>query len=358
MCKLLLFSKSQNSCEGGSLVAVLVIAVITMMFLQSLTFSTRSALKSSARHVSKVSVLNIAEAGKERVIARIRDRTLNFSANQNITVYSNEPFGAGHYTVRCVTTSALDTVKIYSVGSQGADTSRLEVVAYIQPDVNPKGWIQAAYTSRINVSTLGNIAVDGRDYDSVGMYGTLLGTGGVYGVAAGGSVIAGGSSTIGGTTTAPQGTIIPNVTVKEFIDTNGYPQTPGELLGIPQDTLEAHRCTTCPPSDFYGLVYSETPCVFAGGILIVHNSSGTASLDNYHGHFKGLVIADQVKHFNGGASVLGAVFMLGKTSGGNCDGNGGSRIRYSSRIIDKVLNSLLPSNGRRTVTIVSWREVN
>jgi hypothetical protein len=359
MFKILLHLKSQQSCEGGSLIAVLILAVISMMILQSLAFSTRSALKSSARHASKVSVLNIAEAGKERVIARIRERTLSFSANQNVTVYSNEPFGSGHYTVACSTSLALDTVTIFSIGIQGIDSSKLRVVAYIHPDVNVKGWIKAAVTARTDVSTLGNMEIDGRDYkDTNNNTGALLGTGGVYGVAAGGTVSAGGSSAIGGNFTAPQKPALSGVTVQEFIDTNGYPQTPEEVLGLSPGALDAYWVPSCP-EQVSGITYCETADKFlsGSGILIVHNSTVTASFGNYHGHFKGLIIVDEVKHVNGGASVLGAVFLLGRTVGGNCFGNGNAKVHYSSKILDNAVN-LIPSSGRRTVDVVSWREVN
>jgi hypothetical protein len=346
-----------NQNEGGTLVAVMVIAVIAAMILQSLAYSTRSTLKASGKHLSKVSSINIAEAGKERVFAELRQRTLNLPCNRMITVYSNESFGSGAYTVRCSTTAAIDTAIIYSIGIKGSDTAKIEVVAYVQPD-SWQRWLKGAVTARTNVSTLGSIEIDGRDYDTSSIFGTPLGTGGLVGVAAGGVISVGGASKIGGNNTIPQQPGIPGVTVQEHIDTTGYPQSPEEVLGIPLDTLEAHKWTTSPPSNYVGLVYAETPYDFAGGILIVHNASGTASLGNYHNHFKGLIIADEVKHFNGGSSVLGAIFMLGKTSGGNCFGNGAAKIHYSSKMLTKVMQFLPPPPGRRTVNAISWREVN
>ncbi|MBN1602077.1 MAG: hypothetical protein JW915_10730 [Chitinispirillaceae bacterium] len=344
-----------NQNNGSTLIAVMVIAIFAAMILQSLAYSTRTTLKASGRKLSKVASLNIAEAGKEQVIADLRERTLNLQHNKKIYCYNNESFGGGAFTVTCSTTT-MDTVVIFSTGYKGKDTSKIEVVAYIDPDSWHR-WVKGAVTARTSVNTLGKIEIDGRDYDTSSIYGTCMENGGVVGVAAGGSVSAGGASRIGGNFTEPQETVINGETVEQNIDTTDYPQTPEDLLGMTSAQLAAYKWTKSPPSDYVGIVYSETPYDFAGGIMILHNSSGTASLGNYHGHFKGLIIADEVKHFNGGSSVLGAVFMLGKTIGGNCFGNGAARIHYSSQMLAKVMK-LIPTTGRRTVNVVSWRELN
>jgi hypothetical protein len=346
-----IFSKN----DGGSLVAVLIFAVIGSMMFSALSYNSRSTIKNSGKHMSKVSSLTIAEAGKERVIADLRERIVNLSQNKQATIYNNESFGDGAYTVQCLT-AVTDTATITSTGVYRNDTSKIEVIARIQPD-GWQRWIKGAVTARTSVSTLGSIEIDGRDYDTNSMFGTYMGLGGVVGIAAGGTVSVGGSSRVGGNFTAPQNTIISGQTVEQNIDTNGYPQTPEELLGITTAQLETYRRTSAPPTNFVGIVYAEEPYDFAGGILIVHNSTGTASLGNYHNHFKGLIIADEVKHFNGGSSVLGAVFMLGKTTGGNCFGNGAARIHYSSQMIEKVMK-YIPASGRRNVEVLSWREKN
>lgn len=347
-----IFSKN----DGGTLVAVLFFAVVGAMMFSALSYNSRSTIKTSGKHLSKVSSLTIAEAGKERVIAELRERKVTLSQNNKVTIYNNVSFGDGAYTVQCSTAAATDTATITSTGVYQNDTSRIEVTAQVQPD-GWKRWIKGAVTARTDVSTLGSIEIDGRDYDTNSMFGTYMGLGGVVGIAAGGTVSVGGASRVGGNFTAPQSTIISGQTVEQNIDTNGYPQTPEELLGITTAQLETYRRTTAPPTNFVGIVYAEEPYDFAGGILIVHNSTGTASLGNYHNHFKGLIIADEVKHFNGGSSVLGAVFMLGKTSGGNCFGNGAARIHYSSKMVEKVMK-FIPAAGRRNVEVLSWREKN
>ena len=51
------------------------------------------------------------------------------------------------------------------------------------------------------------------------------------------------------------------------------------------------------------------------------------------------------------------VFFIGKAAGGNCIGNGGATIHYSSKMLNKVAETCLPALGPRTVTVLSWREI-
>ena len=345
----LLNSCSRNS--GTAIIFVIVIAFIGTIMIGAVSMSSRYTTKKSSGRRHNVEALSIAEAGKEKALGKLRARQINPPPSTKVVLYSNKSFGSGSYTVSCSTNTTYDTVLIYSTGQTQANTVSLEVIATIKESK----WIKGAVTARTGVSTTGSIQIDGRNYDSTTIFGTLLGKG-ILGVAAGGTVTVDGASTIGGTNTPPQQALIEGETVSNNIDTAGYPQTPEEVFGLPPHSLDTYKCSTCPPSTYVGIVYTETPCDFAGGIYILHNDSGTASLENYHGHFKGLLIADEVKHFNSASSVLGAVVMLGKKTGGNCFGNGAARIRYCSRLLQKVLR-LLPTAGRREVEVVSWREI-
>jgi hypothetical protein len=339
------------------MVFALALVMIGSMTMATLLMTNRYTSKSSKRRKEKIDALCIAEAGKEQALAKLRTGEIEPSANTRVDIFSNEPFGTGHYSVSCTTNTTNDTVLINSTGVTGTNAIRLEVTASMKAAPGGKNWLQAAVTARTDVSTVGTIQIDGRDYDTTSFFGSLLGTGGVVGVAAGGTVSPDAASGIGGNSTPPQSTTIAGETVVENIDTTGYPQTPEEVLDLPAGALDAYKCATCPPSDFFGIVYSETPCDFRGGILIVHNEDGDASLGNYHQHFMGIIIADEVHHFNGGSSVLGSIFMLGREAGGNSFGNGTARIRYSSRMIAKVFNTLLPPSDLE-VDVVSWREID
>lgn len=341
---------SENS--GSALIFVVMLAFIGSLVFGAASLSNRYTLKKSRDRKQNVDALSIAEAGKESALAKLRNKDINPPPNTKTVVYSNHPFGNGSFSVSCSTNTACDTILIESSGTAGENTVKLEIVAI------PRTWIKGAVTARTDVSTLGTIRIDGRNYDTTGgIFGTLLGTGGILGIAAGGSVSIGAASSVGGNYTAPQSAPIVKETIVANFDTTGYPETPEEVLGLPPGALDPYKCSTCPPASYVGIVYTETPCDFAGGIYILHNSAGNASLGNYHGHFKGLIIADEVQHFNSASSVLGAVFMLGKTAGGNCFGNGTARIHYSSNMLNKIFQSL-PTTARKDVDVASWREVN
>ena len=347
--------KNCSGDSGSALIFVVMLAFIGSLVIGAATLSNRYTLRKSTERKLIIDALSIAEAGKESALAKLRSRAIAPPPNTKTVLYSNEPFGNGTYSVSCSTNTACDTILIESSGTAGLNTVKLEILAV--GGIAGGRWIKGAVTARTDVETLGSIQIDGRNYDTTGgIFGTLMGSGGALGIAAGGAVSIGGASTVGGNNTAPQGTPVTGETIVENFDTTGYPQTPEEVLELPPGSLDSYKCATCPPASYVGIVYTETPCDFAGGIYILHNSAGNASLDNYHGHFKGLIIADEVKHFNSASSVLGAVFMLGKTAAGNCFGNGAARIHYSSNMLNKVLQTLPPS-GRRPVDVASWREV-
>jgi hypothetical protein len=347
--------KPISSETGAAIIFVLVLSVIAMIVISSFFFTSRYTIKKGGNRREKIDVLNIAEAGKEEALAMLRSKAFNPAANQNRLLFSNEPFSAGTYSVSCSSNVTLDTVYISSTGTVGPSSITIDVVASIAPAPWRK-WIRGALTARTAVDLLGNIEIDGRDYDTTGATGLLLSpVGGIFGVSSGGAVNQGGSSDVGGHTTAPTNTKLTGVTVQENIDTTGYPTTPEEVLGLPPGALDAYKTSSCPPSGYKGIIYTDKACEFAGGIYICHNSSGTASLGNYHGNFKGLIIADMDSHINGGATILGAIIFLGKSTGGNCIGNGGATIHYSSQMLNEV-TSALGASSRRTVTVLSWSE--
>lgn len=352
------YFRTLSNDTGSTMLFVIVIGFISTILIASFLLTSNQTTKLSGGRRNNVDVLNIAEAGKETTLALLRNRTFIPRDGQDTIIFNNEAFSAGTFTVRCSTNLNIDSIYITSTGSLNSASITIKIIAKIDPDPWMR-WVEGAITARIDVKLLGNIVADGRDYDTTGgLLGMLLTPWrGTFGVSSCGIVNADAASLVGGNTTAPTSPKLPNITVNENMSTTGYPTTPEEVLGLPAGSLDKYKTTTCPASDYYGIVYTEESCNFAGGIYICHNSTGTASLNNYNGNFKGLIIADEDKHINGGASVLGAVVFLGKNAGGNCIGNGGADIHYSSRMLNKVAKDLLPPPGRRTVTVVSWHEI-
>jgi hypothetical protein len=126
--------KNLKHNDGSSLIAVMILAIIAAMVLQSVTYSSLSTLKTSGRQMSKVSSLNLAEAGKEKAIAELRNKLLTLTPGKMITCYDNISFGNGKFTVKCSTNTAGDIGFIYSTGVQGTVSTTIEVVVSIEPD--------------------------------------------------------------------------------------------------------------------------------------------------------------------------------------------------------------------------------
>jgi len=336
------------------MVAVIVVVILLNLTLAAVYFITRGTAKKSGDRRENIAALNIAEAGKEKALADLRNRDLNPPSGQKITPYADVAFGEGTYTVTCSTDVRGDTIFIVSTGICGGDTARVEVIAGMMGIWEL--WIKGAVTSPTEVKTLGNIIIDGRDHDTNGVF---VGTRPTWGVSAGDTVYIGSAaSEMGGGTTPPQGTAVDSLNVRMFMDTTGYPTTPEEVLGLAPGALDGDKQSSCPSTPLSGITYLESKCsdYTGSGILIMHNSTGTAELGNFAGTFKGLVIADENKHFNDSSKVIGAVIILSRDVNANTFGNGAAKILYSAEMLDKVSQNI-PDLGRRIVTVVSWRQL-
>jgi hypothetical protein len=348
-----------NNRRGSAMITILAIAIILNITLLAFFYTTRHTNKATGARRIGVTSLNIAEAGKEHVLAQLRDRELRPTPSQTDSiVYSDIPFGSGSYTVRYSTNARNDTIIIFSTGKIASDSAQIEVIALLTP-FSWRNWIKGAVTSPNDVASLGNIQIDGRDHDSTG---GILATGGTFAVSSGGAVSAGGSSLMGGGTTPPQATTIEGETVQSNMDTTGYPNTPEEVLGLPPGTLDGFSSSSCPTPPLSGMSYinGDNHCsdLTGSGVLIIHNSSGDANMGNFFGNFKGLIIADEHKHINDYSKVLGAIIMIGRDVGGNVFGNGDARIDYCSILVEQALKDAYDTmNKRWAVPVVSWREV-
>ncbi|MBI4395084.1 MAG: hypothetical protein HY583_02690 [Candidatus Omnitrophica bacterium] len=304
----------------------------------------------------------LAEAGLDRKLKELRGGDQN--PRENI------PFGEGTYSayycpkviINPQTTCALappcgcnkpdmivasGTVgEINGIAGSGITRSITAVVTKTKPP-----GAKAAITAVDNVSFNGNITVDGREHNSAGEL--IVGEPGTYGVSSGGLVTQGGSSMIGGIIFEPAQPAHP-LAIEEDAD-NSF-TSPEEILGVPAGSLDSYQTSSIPTLPMSGIVYYTgdswiapdfgTAANPSTGILIVHNSSGTAFLKNVHGYFTGLIIADDLIHINGDAVVTGAVVLEKQT--GNTLGNGAAHVNYSSEVL---LN--LPTGN---YSILSWED--
>lgn len=264
---------------------------------------------------------------------------------------------------------------------------------------------RAAITAQGPVTTLGNINVDGRDWNITG---TAITGSGVYGISSMSTISNGGSSTVGGNGWAPSKPANPlaqepladwadgvnkdsdGATDEESFDgvdndgdgsidedTAGYPTNPDVMLSLAPNTLKnaaiasntyftsqaqfdaavAANGNTVPGGkiiycDFphwqpvtLGATFNNPPSV-----IVHHNATGTAEMKNVHGSFVGLLLADFLTHLNGDFVILGAVQSFGNAAVGNSFGNGNAQIKLCTA----ALGNLPTAGGAAKVRIKGW----
>lgn len=296
---------------------------------------------------------------------------------------------------------------LYRVHAEGAVTrASLAYDALVQVIPAPAVPVnaRAAVTAEGSVSTLGNIRIDGRDWNEAGT--SIVGPG-VFGISSMSTIVSSGSSTIGGNGFAPS--ILPNPLAIQPLalwrdlvdndgdgrldeeqwngvdddgdgeideDTNDYPENPDLMLNLPTGSLkavaqaqgtyfatqaayEAFRTANggnLPGGKVYYLEFNQwQPANLSStmnatpSILVHHNSAGNAQMKNVHHAFKGLVMADLVQHINGDFLLVGAFMSFSNKAYGNTYGNGNATIKYSSA----VLGSLPSANPARQARLLS-----
>jgi hypothetical protein len=351
--------KSLKNDRGSTLITVIIIAIVLNIVLAVFFFSTRNTSKSAGAKRIKTSVFNIAEAGKEALYSQVSWRKYTPKANTIETVFSNQTFQSGKYTVECRSNALLDTLWTISKGVESNDSTTIETVAWLHPDF-PINFppILGAVTSRSRITVKGNIEIDGRDYDTS----NIMIDNGIYGISTCDSMLLSGSATVGGNGIAPVNDKnldpVQETVADEKIPVDGRYASPEAFLGIPAGSLENYRVTTLP-TPFCGLYYlTESfvgPVHFGNsyGILIIHNEYKNAELQIVDGTFRGLIITDRMAKISGNAVILGGVVTLceGEVS---TFGTGTAVIRYSKQALLSL--TAYCNNVRKKVQEVSWKE--
>lgn len=344
-----------NNC-GSALMSVLMFGFLIAAAGGITIMYTNNSMGRIRERKTKSTAFNIAEAGKEHVLAKLKSNQIQLQPNTRNSVFYKESFSNGTYTVSCSTNSGIDSFWIVSDGMSKDEHAQIEILCVnktIKTKINPN--IQAAVTTRSDVNLLGSIKVDGCDWNASGD--SVVGIG-VAGVRSCGKISQGGNSYIGGAGASPKKNAGFPI-VDQYVNAGNYPKTPEEALGIPSGSLDKYKTNVMPSLPFSGIVYFTGNIVqapnFGGssGIFICHNASRTAKIKNFHGNFRGIVISDQLDHINGTGLLLGALVTLSSQSGTNALGNGKSNIKYSSAVIAHTINSYTIESPS-SVKVVSW----
>lgn len=204
--------------------------------------------------------------------------------------------------------------------------------------------IEAVIVTTSDIIISGNMIVDGRDWDPD--LEIVIGEG-IKGIQFPNFIRQRGNAKIGGLGIAPVRYATPPV-----IDPQGTSRlkTPEEVLGLAPGSLDHLITSTLPDFPFNDeIVYLSLPpggsinnVDFHGsnGIFICHNASFNAMIKNFKGDFRGLIITDKLVRLNTNATIYGLIYTLSDLPGSNYLGNGKVKIRYSSKVINNVVNSV------------------
>ncbi|GJQ32444.1 MAG: hypothetical protein HBSAPP04_12830 [Ignavibacteriaceae bacterium] len=368
------------------LLIVGVISLATVTFLNIFEAGDRLS-QSSVESFNASQVKNIAEAAVQMAVRRvILDSTWR-------TGYTNLNLMGGTVNLRLADTvfDGKNVVKVEAFAKvlPGSLAERTYMASCfykknIIVTMFPTG-IKGSITTNSNITTLGDLVVDGRDHSNTGI---LISGQGSQGVWTTGGLEQKGSSTIGGTdgsgndyTPTKPGSDSVISTLQTF--PGGYPSSPDSLMGGPangypegtlkmiaQSGLGGSQYVTNPGDLTYplkGVTYVELPDgspwnsanITGTGILIVHNQELTAGIYNINtGVFTGIVMADDIVRIHN--TVIGAVIGISPNPpSGNCIGNGTGSILFSREAINaatNLVNLISPNLNSVNQQIIYWFE--
>jgi Tfp pilus assembly protein PilX len=361
--------------RGGYILFVLLL-IGTLIFIIALVtfYSMRNSMKTAGTKRTNVCAFNIAEAGNDHGLAQLRGKLAMPVANTAITILDSVQFGKetcqGSYTVRCSSNTAKDTLWLRSRGIAGNQSVTIQVVCSRYSVFSKMTFAPtAAISARTDVKTTGNIIIDGRDWDSTGA--RTIGNG-VYGVSTCRTFENDqGTSSVGGNGNEPPQKGEAENSVEQHADSMNFPRTPEEVLGLSQGSLDPYIVNSLPSMPFHGIVYLNTSGSVSfdkydlsgsSGILIVHDSSnhsgtGTATMDGVHGNFKGIIISDRINQLNSNGEIYGAIIALSQLTFKDIFGNGNPKVRYSSQVLQNLLNYVDQNSLKYYIDIISWKEL-
>lgn len=394
--------RCSNAQQGSALVMSLLTGFMLFGIAGSYLLLSWGGWESSNRELATIEARLAGEDGIQLAIAELKsgvDTDGNGVGNINATISDGR-------TVT-VTATALggSLYRLHSVGVLNRARHGAEVVAERIPTGTLSFAPRAAITANGPVTTLGNITIDGRDWNITG---TAVVGAGKFGISTTSTISNGGNSHVGGNGIAPgkpppAGTQQPNANWSDGInqdgdgfvdedafdgvdddgdglideDTHGYPTTPDVQMHLANGTLKAAAIASgtyfTSAAQFDAAVSANGGNVPGGRVLycdfatwlpaqlgnsfnsppsvIVHHvAGGGALMKNVHGQFVGLMLADGVEHLNGDFVLLGALQSFAPQAYGNAFGNGNAQVKLCTA----ALNNLPAVGTGANVRIKAW----
>lgn len=351
--------------KGFALVlAMMMVVVFTLVGLAAMN-SAIFEVRLAGNDLLKKQALWNAESGLAVFSGKIKHGGIVDNSNVNWSFTLNESAGdgfgsysaCGSYSIKDGNIVQLGGSPVFRVVSTGTKNESTQVVeaTMVRKLASPKTW--SAITANGSVNTIGNFTADGRDWDENGVVPLLNGQG-APGISTKATISLGGSSSVGGTVGgvdyAPPSKGLGNPGVAVENPNQSLMSSPDDALGLAEGTLKGiaqSKGTYFPigstvPSPISGVTYIEGDfaTVDGEGVLVV-----TGTLGNFHGNFKGIVIANCVDKINGNSGIVGTLITMSSASTDVL--NGTADIKFSRARIKKSLDSV---SGMK---ILTWRQV-
>lgn len=145
-----------NNQNGSALITVLVIGIVGIILSSIMFKSTKNTINKTADRRIDVTLLNIAEAGKEHALASLKSGQISLTPNSRVQVVQNSNFNGGAYTVSCSTISALDTLWLFSVASYRNKLKSIETVYAVSWAFSPDDAFNKAIAAGGSISWSGS----------------------------------------------------------------------------------------------------------------------------------------------------------------------------------------------------------
>ncbi len=340
--------------ERGMILIVTIHLLAILLFIGAAAVTlTRIDLKISGNHKNHTKAFWTAEAAIEYARITYVSSTLDdgnvFTWDSSGLLY---PSATGLVTI---TPDGVDpdVALISSTATYRDSTSTIEVgVKRNKPGFQG---ILGGVTSNGPIAVNGTLEIDGREHD---INCNLIGGAGVPGIYTNSTFDQSGNGEVGGhesgTDYVPSNPGDPAVITENGTDAFSTPDgtlglEEGILKYLAQSGIAGSQYVTDPDNltlPLQGITYVELPSgavwqsanmlTDGSGILVVHNSTTDAVLENTNGGtFTGLVITDDIVHLHN--QIIGALVTLtANPSSGNVLGNGTGSVCYSSQVFNGI----------------------